>query len=211
MHHKNRSGRKIHVFLIALILTGLAITVFCADTAADAGQISEKLIRFHVLANSDSKEDQALKMKVKDALFAEISARLDGVGDKEEARAILLASEEELCRLGEQVVRENGYDYPVRAEFARCGIDTRVYDGFSLPAGEYEALRIFIGAGKGKNWWCVLFPPLCNDSASALEMMEDQLDADQIRLIEDDDIEVRVKFKILEFFEKLRAGAAAKS
>lgn len=206
MRKKRNKGKKIHLFLIGLIVTGLAVTVFCADTAADAKQISEKLIRFHVLANSDSEEDQALKLKVKDVLFAEIAQRLDGVTDKEQAREILDASKADLCAMGEQVVRENGYDYPVRAEFEVCGIDSRAYGGFSLPAGEYEALRILIGAGEGKNWWCVLFPPLCADSASALELIDDELDEDQIRLIEDDDIEVKVKFKILELFERIRTG-----
>ncbi len=143
-------SRKVQVLIVLLLLVGLAATAFCVDTARDADKISEKLIRFHVLANSDSKEDQALKIKVKDVLFEEISSRLDGVTDKEQAREILNNSLDDLCALGEQVVMENGYNYPVTAAFEKCGIDEREYGSFALPAGEYEALRVLIGEGGGK-------------------------------------------------------------
>lgn len=119
------------------------------------------LIRFHVIAHSDSKEDQALKWAVRDRILSELSPRLARSHSLAESRSLLAELRPEMERLAEAVVREQGYEYSVHTEFGRFLFPTKSYGSFVLPAGEYEALRVVIGQGQGANWWCVLFPPIC--------------------------------------------------
>jgi len=132
---------------IALLGSLLAVVLVCANPAQTQAELSEKLIRLHVLANSDTPEDQELKLKVRDGVLAAAE------GDTPDL--------EKLQQAAQAVVAENGYDYPVRVTREYCWFDTRVYDTFSLPAGYYDAVRVLIGEGEGKNWWCVVYPPLC--------------------------------------------------
>lgn len=121
----------------------------------------DQLIRFHVLANSDSDEDQALKRAVRDAILKEVSPRLAASQSLDESRQILKTLRPEMERIGRSVVQAWGKDYMVRTEFGHFSFPTKSYGSLVLPAGEYEALRVMIGEAKGSNWWCVLFPPLC--------------------------------------------------
>lgn len=122
---------------------------------------AQPLIRFHVLANSDSAEDQALKWAVRDRILSELSPRLAKSGSLEESRLLLQELRPEMERLAGVVVKEYGYDYGVHTEFGHFLFPTKSYGSFVLPAGDYEALRVVIGQGQGANWWCVLFPPIC--------------------------------------------------
>lgn len=133
---------------------------------------NDDFIRFHVIANSDSAEDQQLKLKVRDEVLAKINsemvqeamARQDGetaVLDLDSSRAYLLNNLSEIEDLSESVIRRNGYDYEAKAELGIKWIPEKTYGEVTFPAGNYEALNITIGEGKGQNWWCVLFPPLC--------------------------------------------------
>lgn len=123
-------------------------------------------MRLHVLANSDTEEDQALKLLVRDAVLERATEILEQSADRAEAEIRLRESLPELEAIAEETVRATGYDYAVTAELEDTAFPTKEYDGFSLPAGEYLALRILIGEGVGQNWWCVVFPPLCT-AASA--------------------------------------------
>lgn len=121
----------------------------------------DQLIRFHVLANSDSEEDQALKRAVRDAILKEVSPRLAVSQSLDESRDILKQLSSEMEDIGRSVVMDWGQDYSVRTEYGHFPFPTKSYGSLVLPAGNYEALRVVVGEGQGSNWWCVLFPPLC--------------------------------------------------
>ena len=123
--------------------------------------ISNKIIRFHVLANSNSREDQELKIKVKDKIIEYIFPKLEESNSLEESREILTENEEEIIEIANKCIKENGYDYSVSIEFKRENFPEKVYGNITLPQGEYEAFRILIGQASGENWWCVMFPPIC--------------------------------------------------
>ena len=123
-------------------------------------QLADRVIRFHVIANSDSPEDQALKLQVRDAVLSATQEFYPQEATLEEARDVLSDHLGELARTGQETVEAAGYDYPVTASLEKCWFPTKEYDGFALPAGEYTALRVGIGEGEGQNWWCVAFPPL---------------------------------------------------
>jgi len=122
---------------------------------------NDDLIRIHVIANSDSDGDQALKLKVRDAVLAELATRLEGVTTVEAAEAVVTDALNGLQQRSAQVIADQGYAYGVRAELGRFAFPGKSYGNLYLPAGEYKALRIVIGEGKGKNYWCLLFPNLC--------------------------------------------------
>ena len=121
----------------------------------------DQLIRFHVLANSDSEQDQALKRAVRDAILKEVSPRLAVSKSLDESRQILKQVRSDMEDIGRSVVKAWGMDYTVQTKYGHFSFPTKSYGSLVLPAGDYEALRVVIGEGKGSNWWCVLFPPLC--------------------------------------------------
>ena len=122
---------------------------------------SDSLIRFHVLANSDSEQDQALKRAVRDAILKDVSPRLAVSRSLDESRQILKQIRPDMESIGHDVVKMWGKDYSVRTEYGHSSFPTKSYGSLVLPSGDYEALSIVIGEGQGSNWWCVLFPPLC--------------------------------------------------
>ena len=161
--------------------------------------LADRVIRFHVIANSDSQWDQALKLQVRDAVLAETERFYPEGADLETAREALSAHLGELAQAGRETAEAAGYDYPVTASLEKCWFPTKEYDGFALPAGEYTALRIVIGEGAGQNWWCVAFPPLCLGAAAAGYFSEDQA-----ALITEEDQGYVLKFKSMELLGQLR-------
>lgn len=123
--------------------------------------IQDEIIRFHVLANSDTEEDQALKIKVRDRVIKEMSSKFNSSDNIDDAREIMLDSIEEVNAIAKEVIEENGYNYDVRSELSRENFPDKMYGDTLYPQGEYEAFRILIGEANGQNWWCVMFPPLC--------------------------------------------------
>ena len=121
----------------------------------------DEIIRLHVVANSDSANDQALKRKVRDAIIRQLAPAFEKAGDIDGARGIARANLARIKEIASLEIKEEGLDYPVRAELNSFAFPTKHYGPFVLPAGDYEAVRVVIGAGGGANWWCVLFPPLC--------------------------------------------------
>lgn len=123
--------------------------------------ISQKLIRFHVIANSDEEKDQALKLKVRDEVLKYIQPMLKDSKDIDNSREILKRENENILNIARNVIKENGYSYEVDSTLSREYFPVKTYGNITLPQGEYEAYRILIGSGEGKNWWCVMFPPIC--------------------------------------------------
>lgn len=122
---------------------------------------NEDLIRLHVLANSDSVKDQELKLKVRDAVIAYLAPYLETAADKAAAKQIVLEHQINLVAIAESVVKRNGENYPVDLQIGMFDFPIKSYGSLVLPAGKYEAVRVLLGKAEGKNWWCVLFPPLC--------------------------------------------------
>lgn len=175
------------------------------ELAADASEIYDGTIRLHVLAASDSEEDQALKLVVRDALLVEVEELTANASDKEQGEAILRENLPHLQEVARTALAEAGCDDSVAATLTTEYYPTREYDGLRLPAGEYTSLQVKIGAAEGKNWWCVLFPPVCTSSARAEEAMaETGFSKSQIRLLtEEDDPRYTLRFRIVESFGKL--------
>ncbi len=135
--------------------------------------IAEELIRFHVRANSNSEEDQLLKLKVRDSVIAYLNPLLAQSTSLEESRRIIEENTDALVRTAQRTIRENGYDYPVSAYFENTYFPVKTYGTVTLPAGTYNAFRMDIGRAAGRNWWCVLYPPLCFQDLTHVEMSED--------------------------------------
>ena len=133
--------------------------------AADRQTLNEELLRLHVVADSDSAEDQAIKLRVRDAVIADISEDLANIGDFESAEAYIRENLPKIERVANETLKALGCEDIAVVTLAEEAFDTRVYDTFTLPAGVYEALRITIGSGEGKNWWCVVFPEFCVPAA----------------------------------------------
>lgn len=199
---------KHHLHPVEILLMLAAVLVLTSGAAAlrSQSELAGKVIRLHVLANSDSEEDQALKLKVRDAVLAEASEALKGTKNQQDARQNLTALLPELEKTAQSAVAANGYDYPVRAELAETSFPTKEYDGFSLPAGEYLALRILIGEAAGKNWWCVVFPPLCTTAASDFPTvaLDAGLTDQEVALITEADAGYVLKFKSVELWQALK-------
>ncbi len=186
------------------LLIGLASAMLWASALGGAQDaLAEQVVRLHVVANSDSEADQALKLKVRDAVLAEATPYLAGL----DRQAALNALEELLPSLAgaaARVVGEQGYDYSVTASLQEERFPTKRYEGFALPAGEYMALRVQIGSGGGHNWWCVVFPPLCMGSVEETARLDDRDRA----LITGETEGYVVKFKAIELWEEFKAWFA---
>lgn len=207
---KRRSRRTRRVLELALGL-GLAAALIWGNVSLHRQQaLADRVVRLHILANSDSEEDQALKLQVRDRVLDRAAEILTESADRAAAERALRAALPELESLAADEIARRGYDYPVTAELADTAFPTREYDGFALPAGRYLALRLVIGAGEGHNWWCVVFPPLCTAVSSDLAQtaMAAGLTEDDVQLITESGNGYVLKFKSIELWEALRARLA---
>ena len=144
----------------------LAAFFWCGTLISDRQRLREELIRLHVVANSDSREDQARKLQVRDAVTKSLQSELQNIQDAEQAKQYLQEKLPYIQEVAINTLQALGCEDTVSVSLCRESFDTRVYDTFKLPAGVYQALRIVIGEGQGKNWWCVVFPGLCIPAAS---------------------------------------------
>lgn len=144
--------------LISLVVTGLVVNAKRSQMQED---LAKEVFRFHVLANSDSEEDQALKMQVKEAVVAYMKEEIPESDSVETTKEWARSHLDAIVNLAKAVIREKGYDYPVLAEVTTCDFPDKTYGDITFPSGRYEALRIEIGEANGQNWWCVLYPNLC--------------------------------------------------
>ena len=161
--HKKRTRKLKLLKGIATLFMLLAVLCLSSrESKADIQHnISNEIIRFHVLANSDTEEDQALKLKVKGAVVLYMQGILKDCDSKVKAEEMITSHEADILQVAEQVIKDQGYDYQVRAKLENVYFPVKAYGDLTFPAGEYEAFRILIGKAEGKNWWCVMFPNLC--------------------------------------------------
>ena len=205
MNQQNCKSHTLRRWELALLL-GVALAALLGvwlDRSQSA--LADQVIRLHVLANSDSEADQALKLQVRDRVLEAAESYFQPGATRAETEAILREHLGDLAAVGAETVGAAGYDYLVTASLEEnYWFPTKEYEDFALPAGEYTALRVVIGEGDGRNWWCVVFPPLCLGSVSepaAQTALQAGLSEDQVSLITGEDEGYVVKFRAMELWE----------
>jgi stage II sporulation protein R len=235
--------------IVCIILVGISINIFSGCTSIQQNinksylsgvdnsgkdkeemrilnydEVKDSLIRFHVIANSDSDEDQQLKLKVRDKVIDYLYPYLNDSESLEESRQIIKDRMDDVKKLAQEVIKDNKYDYSVRVELSRENFPDKSYGNITLPQGNYEAFRIIIGSGQGKNWWCVMFPPLCfvdeskaqveyDQTENKIKSKENKVDLQKgsntdenessIQKDVDKQDDIQIKFKIAEIFKDI--------
>ncbi len=171
-------------------------------------QLAEKVLRFHVLANSDSSMDQELKLSVRDAIGVYLQEQLKTVTDKADSEARIAECLPEIEELAEEVIKENGFAYPVQAELTECRFPVKTYGDYTFPAGTYDALKVTIGAGEGQNWWCVMYPNMCFEN-SMYEVVDENAGKELRKVLDEEEYQAvlrsgdyEVRLWIFDIFDK---------
>ena len=208
---------RLFIRFLLLIVLFLFYTFICAFSYASSvsSDIADNVFRLHIIANSDTDEDQNLKLIVRDNILNYMKEIASSVSSKEEAVEIITSHLDDFYNIAIDTIRNAGYDYDVSLSVGQFDFPTKEYGDISLPAGIYDALRIEIGEAQGHNWWCVMFPTLCfvDVSSGSLDegskgVLEDNLSDEEFSLISDDSADVKFKFKVVEFFENIKISLA---
>lgn len=186
---------------LCLALAILLLFTYAAAAGAQQQDIADKVLRLHVIANSDSAEDQRVKLCVRDAVLAYCNPLLENVKTQSDVRTVLNDHMQEIVNLAQAELKRQGSADSVTAQMKEEYYPTRVYTDFSLPAGRYMGLRLRIGNAAGHNWWCVIFPPLCNGCATT---KTDNLTADEHAFMRKDGTKYVIRFKAAEVLDTLR-------
>lgn len=201
--------RRDKIFLISLIIGFVLYLAFSITYFSSvSGEIRESVVRLHILADSNSKIDQEVKLKVRDALLEKNTQLLSNKVTPENAEEYFKQSKDELEKCANEVLKENGFDYTAKITLGKEYYTTRVYENLTFPAGTYTSIKVVLGSGDGKNWWCVMFPPLCVPVATGgIETddgvaLEEYLDENGKRIVESNG-KFKVGFKIVEIYERL--------
>ena len=191
--------------LIFSVMAGIVITAVASvgGFIRTSERISSDVLRLHVLANSDSDEDQALKLKVRDAVLQEGKDIFSGEMNVHNAEEKIACKKEMLIKRAQSVIDENGFDYGVDVVVTDEYFQTRSYGELTLPAGRYTAVKVTLGEAQGHNWWCVMFPPLCLPAAQEKTDVDMYLDKNEVKLVKSNP-EYDVRFKIVEWYEKIK-------
>ena len=186
---------------------GIIFSVLLSFSGFDAKchEIENEILRLHVIANSDKENDQALKLKVRDEVLRMEAKLWKTAENKTQAMDIVKDHIDEIEDAAQEIVRENGYNYPVSATLTYCYFPTRENENFTLPAGNYDALRITIGEAKGKNWWCVLFPEICLGAATDFSGVL----SEESENIVSNPSDFKVKFKVVELYRGVKEKISA--
>ncbi len=188
----------LKAFTVAAILTILFSMI---PFQAKCNSVSKEVFRLHILANSDSKEDQSLKLKVRNAVLNYTENLYNKAKSFENAEKLTSENLQSIANIAQKTVFDNGYNYRVQAEIRNMYFNTRYYDNVTMPSGNYEALRITIGKGQGHNWWCVMYPSLCIGTSTNYEALQENTTDEEYEIMTKGNYEYR--FKIVEIFEKI--------
>ena len=205
---------KNFVLIVFLFFIYISICAF-SYTSAVSKNIEDSVFRLHVIANSNEENDQNLKYRVRDKILEYINLISQGENSKENIINIVNNNKDEIKKIAENVVYENGYNYSVKVSVGNYAFPTKQYGDISFPAGFYDALKVEIGKAEGQNWWCVMFPPLCfvdvtsgivpNDSK---EILQENLSQEEYNLISKNTDDINFKFKIVEMFQNINIKIA---
>ena len=194
----------LFIFFIFLLAKSYSDTMF--------KNISNNFLRLHIVANSDSTEDQVLKYEIRDAILNYISPYMKNASSKQDAIKILKNNMKQMYKLSSDILTEHGVNYPVRINIGNFNFPTKDYSSFILPEGNYDALKIELGNANGQNWWCVMFPSLCIVDASSfgindssMDILQNTLDSEEFSIVRKDNTspDKKIKFKLIELFENL--------
>lgn len=207
-NNQNKKKTKIIILLIILFAIYIYFSAYSYVKAVSSG-LSNNVFRLHIIANSNSVDDQNLKYLTRDALIEYMNTICESCSSKEEVISIAKEHLHDFKKIAEKIIKDNGYSYPVQVEIGNFEFPTKTYGDISFPSGYYDALKVKIGQSSGKNWWCVMFPPLCfvNPSTGILsseskETLKQNLSNEEYLIISNSDKnEYNFKFKIIEFFE----------
>lgn len=201
-----RLSRVLRDFPWRRVLALFVACLVCTALWAEATQVrlASQVIRLHVLANSDSEEDQALKLEVRDRVLETTSALLTGETEPQAAAVLLNQHLDDIAQTAAQEISAQGHDDRVEVRLEQTWFPTRQYQGISLPAGNYLALRVLIGAAEGHNWWCVVFPNLCLPAVSERALEASTLTPGQISLLQEEETSYVFRFKALELWQSLK-------
>lgn len=196
------------ILYITIVFITVGMSVYGVRQDRTQKEIAEKILRFHVRANSNSSEDQTLKLKVRDAVGSLMGNKLAEAEDKEMCRDIIEENMRDIIHTAEQVIAEEGYDYPVSAYVSNVDFPVKTYGSYTFPAGQYEALEVVIGAGMGENWWCVMYPNLCFEG-SVYEVEDEHAEESLKETLTEEEYEsllsgkeYEISFKYLRFLDK---------
>ncbi|MEA4846449.1 MAG: stage II sporulation protein R [Clostridiaceae bacterium] len=206
--------KKIGIFTVLFFFIFGVLTGIYINTDKALAGVPEKIIRLHVVANSDSPSDQQLKLQVRDKIINSMSGKFEGLKDISEVKRTIEDSLDEIEAIAKETIEENRKLYGVKAAFTETDFPTKTYGSLTLPAGTYQALNIVIGEGKGKNWWCVMFPPLCFIDVAhgvvteeTMKELKTSLTDEEYRLLisskKPGDVSVKIRFKILELAKSM--------
>ena len=199
-------------FLIIFLFLIIIYTFLCAYSYANAisNDLKNSIFRLHVIANSDSNEDQNLKYKVRDNLLTYMNRLCKDISSKEKAVETINLHKDDFIRIAKETIKNEGYSYDVNIEIGEFDFPTKTYGDISIPAGNYDALKVKIGNAEGHNWWCVMFPPLCFvDISSGVvpesskQILKDELTEEEFTLISNQsNSDINFKFKLLEILSR---------
>jgi len=215
---KSRMKKAGYFLLVMFFVFGIINYVYIS-VDRELADVSDKLVRLHVVANSDSIEDQDLKRKVRDEVIKEMAPNFEGLKDVNEVKQVIADNLGLIERIAAKVVAEHNKDYSVKAVLSNFDFPTKVYGNLTLPAGNYQALKIVLGNGEGQNWWCVMFPPLCFIDIAhgvvpeqTMEQLKQSLTEEEYRLLTsaktEEEVPVKLKFKVVEIAKNMNMRMA---
>lgn len=198
-----------YICILSVLLFSFVFVCISSYANSISSDLAENFFRLHILANSDSEEDQALKLKVRDNIISYMNTLTYDNLSKKEAIALTESHLADFEEIAKSTIKQEGYNYPVTLTIDNFYFPTKVYGNISLPAGYYDGLKIEIGNAQGQNWWCSLFPPLCFvDISSGVideeteDELKENLNEEDFEIITSDSETVKLKFKIVEMFSK---------
>lgn len=194
--------KRINIILLCSLV--IAVSVSVVSFAEDCDAVRDSTFRLHIVANSDSEEDQSVKLKVRDEILLLAEKLYDGCENEEDAKKITAQNLQAFCDAANKVLKENGFSYTAVAMLGTVDFDTREYEDFTLPAGKYEALKIILGEGKGHNWWCILYPKVCVSLCSG--GFKDELNERQNKMITSKK-KYKIAFRSVEIYEEIKKFA----
>ena len=215
LENKRTFTKKCVTFFVLLLLY-ISVSAFSYASNV-SNNLANSVLRLHIIANSDSVEDQELKYKIRDKVIEYMKTITCGIASKSEAISIAKEHIDDFKLIAKEVIANNGYNYNVNVNIGNFPFPTKQYGDISFPAGFYDAIKIELGEANGKNWWCVMFPPLCFvDVTSGIvpneskEIIESSLSSEEYAIISQNNSEITFKFKLLEFFGNVASTFTAK-
>lgn len=208
------SKRFLIIFILFISYILFSISSYSNAVSKD---IQNNVFRLHVIANSDSNQDQNLKYLVRDELIKYMNSISNDISSKEDAIKLVEENKEEFYKIAKKIILDNGFNYDINIKIGSFSFPTKTYGDISLPAGFYDALKVEIGEADGQNWWCVMFPSLCFVDVSngivpeeSKEDLENNMQEEEYNLISSDDLQFKLKFKLVELFENAKIIMAKK-